>query len=132
MFHSQEIEMMERNNQNNSTEAINGHATKPVPNNDAKNHPNSTQDSRPNSVASLFNDNDVNQNNGDTVNRNGVGMIDDASRRNSVRFSSRRLSRCSSRASCRSHRGLAPVKKESPVEDIKDPEVLNFLQINIV
>ncbi|XP_066913377.1 LOW QUALITY PROTEIN: sodium/potassium/calcium exchanger 2-like [Clytia hemisphaerica] len=118
----EEIEMMERNNQNNSTEAINGHATKPVPNNDAKNHPNSTQDSRPNSVASLFNDNDVNQNNGDTVNRNGVGMIDDASRRNSVRFSSRRLSRCSSRASCRSHRGLAPVKKESPVEDIKDPE----------
>lgn len=80
--------------------------------------------SRPGSQGSLYKDGqdgDVNQN------QSGVDKnvaIAELTRRSSVRFSSRRLSRCSSRASSRSHRGLAPVmKRDSTVEEIKDPEV---------
>lgn len=77
-------------------------------------------DSRPDSVSSFTNDGENNQNSPHSENKNQDGDINP---RGSVRFSSRRLS---SRASCRSHRGLAPIKKESSIDDVKEPEVRNI------
>ena len=127
----EEYEMKEQTTKP-STETANGHSQKELPHVDGvdldNNHQENTTEqpnyTRPDSANSLYNDGsssgDVNQNQNE-VNRNVV--VAELSRRSSVKFSSRRLSRCSSRASSRSHRGLAPIKKESAMEEIKDPEV---------
>ena len=128
----QRIEEYEMKEHAQSTETASGHSQKQQQHEDGleldndhqgdTNHQNFT---RPDSAGSLCNDGssngDVNQNRNE-VNRNVV--IAELSRRNSVKFSARRLSRCSSRASSRSHRGLAPVKRDSStLEEIKNHEV---------
>lgn len=128
----EEYEMKEQTTKP-TTKTPNGHSQKELPQDDGLDLDNNHRDennaeqpnyTRPDSANSLYNEGsntgDVNQNQ-DEVNRNVV--VAELSRRSSVKFSSRRLSRCSSRASSRSHRGLAPVKKDSTMEEIKDPEV---------